>query len=160
MVRRRKRYKRKPWKPIDCDKFTETRLLARLTQQEAARLLYVTERTIRYWENGEVAIPYAAYKLLRILTGYELPGPAWVGWSIRGGTLWSPEGRGFDAAYLGYMWLTFAMARQWQAHLQRNESQGGTPLAGGTLGEEARQATGSEAAAEQAEAPPVLRLVK
>ncbi len=114
MVRRRKRYKRKPWKPVDYEKFHETRLMARLTQREVACLLHVTDRTVRLWENGEVAIPYAAYKLLRILTGYELPGEAWAGWSIRGDNLWSPEQRPFDAAMLSYMWLTFTMARRWQ----------------------------------------------
>ncbi len=114
MVRRRKRYKRKPWKPIDHEKFHETRRMARLTQQEAACLLHVTERTIRLWESGQSAIPYAAYKLLRILTGYELPGAEWQGWSISGGKLWSPESRSFDPAYLSYMWLTFVMARRWQ----------------------------------------------
>lgn len=120
-MRRRKRYQRKPWKPVDHEKFRETRLLARLTQQEAACLLQVTERTIRLWESGHNAIPYAAYKLLRILTGYELPGTAWVGWSFSGDTLWSPERRGFTAAHLSYMWLTFAMARQRQAMVAKQE---------------------------------------
>jgi len=118
-VSRRKRYKRKPWKPIDYDKFHQTRRMAGLTQQEAACLLQVTERTIRLWEAGQSAIPYAAYKLLRILTGYELPGAAWEGWSIRGDQLWSPERRSFDAAQLSYMWLTFAMARRWQEELRK-----------------------------------------
>lgn len=120
-VTRRKRYKRKPWKPIDHEKFRETRLLARLTQQEAACLLQVTERTIRLWENGKTAIPYAAYKLLRIHTGHELPGASWAGWSISGDTLWSPERRAFTAVHLSYMWLTFAMARSWQAMIAKQE---------------------------------------
>lgn len=145
MVRKRKRYKRKPWKPIDPDKFHETRLLARLTQQQTASLLHVTERTIRLWENGQAAIPYAAYKLLRVITGYELPGPAWVGWSIRGDTLWSPENRGFTAAHLGYMWLTFAMARNWQEQV---------------LGKDASRNAPAESAARTREGAPALRRVK
>lgn len=159
MVRRRKRYKRKPWKPIDPDKFRETRLLARLTQQQAASLLHVTERTVRHWESGEAAIPYAAYKLLRILTGYDLPGPAWAGWSIRGDTLWSPSGRGFTAAHLGYMWLTFAMARNWQEQVLREESRGGPPPAGGTSSD-ATQDAPAAGAARTREGAPALRRVK
>lgn len=77
--------------------------MAQLTQQEVACLLHVTERTVRLWESGTTAIPYAAYRLLRIHTGYDLPGEAWRGWSIRGDTLWSPERRGFSAAHLSYM---------------------------------------------------------
>ena len=122
LVKTRKRYKRKPWKPIDHEKFRDTRHMARLTQSEAACLLHVTERTIRLWETGQVAIPYAAYKLLRILTGFELPGEAWAGWSIRGNTLWSPERRAFNASHLSYMWLTFAMARNWQEMVLKAES--------------------------------------
>lgn len=89
--------------------------MARLTQRQTAAVLQVTVRTISLWESGRRSVPYAAYKLLRILTGYELPGPAWEGWSIHGDTLWSPERRSFTAAHLSYLWLTFAMARQWQA---------------------------------------------
>jgi transcriptional regulator with XRE-family HTH domain len=100
--------------------------MARLSQLDVAKLLFVTERTVRYWESGKNAIPYAAYKLLRIHVGYELPGKAWQGWSIRGDTLWSPESRGFNAAYLGYLWLTYAMARRWQAMIASQEK---TPAA-------------------------------
>ena len=154
-MKRKPRYKRKPWKPIDYDKFRETRLLARLTQQEVACLLRVTDRTVRLWENGEVAIPYASYKLLRILTGYELPGEAWAGWSIRDGKLWSPERRSFDAASLSYMWLTFVMARRWQESIREALQAGeGTPPAG--------SGSGFMPASEDPPLPPsvVLRVVK
>ena len=113
-VRRKKRYKRKPYKPIDHEKFRETRYLARLTQEQTACLLHVTSRTIALWESGKTAIPYAAYKLFRIQTGYDLPGKAWNGWSLHGGFLWSPAGRRFDPAELSYLSLTFSMARHWR----------------------------------------------
>jgi hypothetical protein len=61
---------------------------------EVASLLQVTERTVYAWYSGRTAIPYAAYKLLRILRWFELPGP-WAGWSMHSGKLWSPEGLGF-----------------------------------------------------------------
>jgi DNA-binding transcriptional regulator YiaG len=115
----RRRYKRKPYRPVDHAKFKETRYLARLTVQEVAWLLHVTARTVANWESGKVAIPYAAFKLLRLHLGYELPGDAWKGWSLRGDTLWSPEGRPYTAAYLSYHWLTFAMARSWHQHAEK-----------------------------------------
>ncbi|WP_162299559.1 VC1465 family Xer recombination activation factor [Pseudomethylobacillus aquaticus] len=141
MVKRR--YKRKPYKPIDYERFRQTRLLAGLTQTEAACLLHVTERTVRLWEQGRHPVPYAAFKLLRILTGYALPGDAWAGWQLHGEHLTSPGGRTFTAKELGWMWLTFAMARNWQE--QR-------------LAEQAARSQAREAAA--LSPPSTLRLVK
>ena len=60
-----------------------------------AKLLHVTERTLHNWQSGKHDIPYAAYRLLRMLCGMELPGQAWKGWTFSGGKLWSPEGRSF-----------------------------------------------------------------
>lgn len=78
-MRRRKRYKRKSYQPVDHDKFYETRHMAGLSRTEVACLLHVTGRTIALWEQGKTAAPYAAYKLLRVLTRYDLPGNAWEG---------------------------------------------------------------------------------
>ena len=36
-------------------------------------MLFVTDRTWCNWESGKVQVPYAAYKLFRILTGFDLP---------------------------------------------------------------------------------------
>ena len=47
------------------------------------------------WESGKHDIPFAAYKLLRLLNRMELPGDSWAGWCFQGGKLWSPEGRSF-----------------------------------------------------------------
>jgi DNA-binding transcriptional regulator YiaG len=110
---RRKRYQRKPFHPISPDKFRQVRQLVGLTQKEAACLLHVTARTVALWESGKSGIPYAAFKLLKILVGYELPGAAWKGWTIRGDTLWSPEERPYRAGFLSNNWLTFAMAESW-----------------------------------------------
>ena len=43
-------------------------------------------------------VPYTAFKLMRILRGYELPNHHWKGYRIVGDTLWSPEGLAFQAA--------------------------------------------------------------
>ena len=60
-----------------------------------AKLLHVTERTLHNWESGKHDIPFAAYKLLRLLNHMELPGDSWAGWCFHGGKLWTPEGRSF-----------------------------------------------------------------
>jgi len=57
--------------------------------------LHVTPRTIRYWISGKVLVPYAAYKLVRIMRLFELPCSGWHGWHMHSGRLWSPEGYGF-----------------------------------------------------------------
>lgn len=53
---------------------------AGLSIDQTAKTLHVTTRTVRYWISGRVGIPYAAYRLVRILGRYELPDPAWAGW--------------------------------------------------------------------------------
>jgi len=67
-----------------------------LNVETCAEFLHVTERTLRNWESGKHEIPFSAYKLLRLMTGMEMPGPTWNGWSFHSGKLWSPEGHGFD----------------------------------------------------------------
>jgi transcriptional regulator with XRE-family HTH domain len=85
--------------------------------EDAGKYFQVTDRTWHNWENGSHRIPYAVYKLLRVLARLELPGKAWAGWRLEGDVLITPEGRqitpqdgswwsllvrraaGFDAAY-------------------------------------------------------------
>ena len=38
----------------------------------------------------------SAYKLLRTLNRFELPGRGWEGWHMHSGKLWTPEGFGFE----------------------------------------------------------------
>ena len=67
-----------------------------------ANFLHVTERTLRNWESGKHDIPFAAYKLLRLMARMELPGQTWDGWCFVGGVLYTPEGRpitGKDGAW-------------------------------------------------------------
>lgn len=116
---KRKKYKRKPHKPIDKDQFREIRMLNRLSIDEAAKLLQVTSRTIAHWERGSTRIPYSAFKLLRCLANGELLPQAWKGWTIKGDTLWSPVGRPFRQHELTYLANYFTMARLWQADYAR-----------------------------------------
>lgn len=152
---RRKRYRRKPFHPISPDKFRQVRQLVGLTQKETACLLHVTTRTVALWESGKSGIPYAAFKLLKILVGFELPGEAWKGWTIRGDTLWSPEERPYKAGYLSYLWLTLAMADNWRRAMRIEAA----PVMAKTPPRPPSWADGVESPADPA--PPVrLRLVR
>lgn len=111
---KRKRYKRKPFKPIDNEQFMEIRLINRLTIADTAKLLQVTYRTVANWESGKARIPYSAFKLLRYIANGELLPDAWKGWKIRGDTLYSPVGRAFRQHELNYISNYFTMARYWQ----------------------------------------------
>ena len=85
--------------------------------EAAGKYFQVTDRTWHNWETGSHRIPFAVYKLCRVLAQLELPGAAWAGWRLEGNVLITPEGRqitpqdgswwsllvrraaGFDAAY-------------------------------------------------------------
>jgi hypothetical protein len=66
-----------------------------LNRAGVAQLLRVSERTIHNWETGHHQVPYSAYKLVRLMTYQEFPDPAWAGWHLTAGVLYSPEGHGF-----------------------------------------------------------------
>jgi len=119
---KRKKYKRKPYKPIDKDQFRDVRKMNRLSVDETAKLLQVTSRTIAHWESGVTRIPYSAFKLLRILANGELLPTAWKGWVIKGDTLWSPINRPFRQHELTYISSYFTMARYWQADYERRNA--------------------------------------
>lgn len=88
-------------KKILAERFRRARHICGLTVPQAAKLLHVTPRTVHNWEAGTVRVPFAAYKLMRILRGVELPNGcellsnAWAGWRFHGDKLISPEGREF-----------------------------------------------------------------
>lgn len=63
-----------------------------LSRAQCAQFLHVSLRTLQNWESGTHPVPFAAFKLMRIHCGMELPGSAWVGWSISRGMLCTPEG--------------------------------------------------------------------
>ena len=96
-----------------------------LSVRDAGKLFRVSERTIRNWEAGRVGIPYAAFKLMRILRGYELPGQAWKGFRLKGDTLWSPEGKAFFASDHTWWSLTVCMAREFRSIMADRRSKEG-----------------------------------
>jgi transcriptional regulator with XRE-family HTH domain len=119
---KQKKYKRKPYKPIDREQFMQIRKENRLSIEQAAKLLQVTSRTIAHWERGVTRIPYSAFKLLRCLANGELLPDVWKGWTVKGDTLWSPVGRPFRQHELTYLANYFTMARYWQADYERRSA--------------------------------------
>ncbi|MGO8755571.1 MAG: VC1465 family Xer recombination activation factor [Gallionellaceae bacterium] len=89
---------RRRW--IDPQDFCDLRKEAGLTRAQAAEASNVTRRTIQNWETGGARIPWMAYRMLRILRGYALPGVEWEGWTLRKGILYSPDNRAFPASDL------------------------------------------------------------
>ena len=80
--------------------------------EACANLLRVSERSIRGWESGETRIPYAAYKLLRVLKGGRyLAHPIWKDFIVQGDVLVTPEGHRFQAGELGWWSLLIRQAR-------------------------------------------------
>ena len=110
MSRRNARSRR--W--INPQDFRDLRHQAGMTRKEAAAALDVTPRTIQNWETAGARIPWMAYRMLRILRGYALPGVAWEGWTITGDILHAPNGRRFAANELAHIEQVFSMARLWR----------------------------------------------
>lgn len=98
---------------IDREQFHVARLRAGLDVVAAADMLAVTERTIRNWENGTSAIPYAAFRVVRLAAGYQLMGDEWEGWTLWRGRLWTSENRSFMPHELRYIANYLWMAREW-----------------------------------------------
>lgn len=101
--------------------FRDLRRFAGLTRREAAAALDVTGRTIQNWETGGARIPWLAYRMLRILQGYALPGKDWEGWTITGDTLTAPNGRRFIANEMQHIEQVFGMARLWRQDYARRQ---------------------------------------
>jgi DNA-binding XRE family transcriptional regulator len=115
---------------IEPQDFRDMRRRDDLTRKQAADLLDVTVRTIQNWETGGARIPWMAYRMLRILTGYAMPGKAWEGWTIHGDRLIAPNGRWYEANTLEQMEPIFGMARLWrQDYAKRNRKPAAVVLA-------------------------------
>lgn len=108
---------------IEAEDFETLRLTHRLSVKTASELLHVDQRTIINWESGRTRIPYAAYRLLRVLRNHELPHEAWDGWRLVGDTLYSPANRPFKPHELLYISSYFAMARFWLKDAERRALQ-------------------------------------
>ena len=102
--------------------FRDLRRSADLTRKQAADVLDVAVRTVQNWETGGARIPWMAFRMLRVLTGYALPGKAWEGWLVLGDRLYAPNGRWYEANTLEQIEQVFGMARLWRRdYLRRNK---------------------------------------
>ena len=119
-----------------------------MNRAACAKFLHVTERTLHNWESGQHAIPYTAYKLLRLHACHELPGKAWQGWRLHSGKLWTPEGHGLTPADV-HCWYNLARRAQLFSVLLAENHQlkaalrsAASPAEGASLaGEDSAQAT-------------------
>lgn len=91
-----------------------------LSVDGAAKLLQVTPRTIQYWIAGKVRVPYAAYKLVRVMRLFELPCEGWQGWHMHSGKLWTPEGYGFDPHDSNWWGLLVRRAAMFSHYYERD----------------------------------------
>lgn len=67
-------------------------------------------------------MPYTAYKLLRVMRYFELPGKEWAGWHFHSGRLWSPEGHGFTPKDSNWWGLLVRKARLFDQLYQRENA--------------------------------------
>lgn len=93
-----------------------------LSNPDAAKLLHVSLRTLQNWLSGRHEVPYATFKLLRLLRHMELPGDAWRGWSFARGVLITPEGRTI-AANEGAWWSMLVRRSEAFGELYRSVQQ-------------------------------------
>ncbi len=92
--------------------FVSLRMALGMSRTQCAAYLRVDCRTIRRWENGEMAISFAAFELLRLISEsvqFRMSHPAWDGWFMgKDGTLNSPDigGNGFTPELLNINFIT------------------------------------------------------
>lgn len=99
---------------VSAEDFRDLRKAGDMSRKQAADVLDVAVRTIQNWETGGARIPWMAFRMLRILTGYALPCKAWENWTVRGDRLYAPNGRWYEANSLEQMEQVFGMARLWR----------------------------------------------
>lgn len=119
---KRQRFPLEPWR------FREARLSVGLGVDRCADLLRVSPRTVRNWEAGTARVPYAAYKLMRVMRGGKLLGPDWKGFHVWHDTLVTPEGHRFRFSDLAWWSLLVRQAREWQRGVAERQPDG-LPLA-------------------------------
>jgi len=93
---------------------------AGLSVDQVAQTLHVTPRTVRYWFSGQSAVPYSAYKLVRIMRWFELPQKGFEGWCMHSGKLWTPEGHPIGPEDGSWWSLLVRQARCFRTLYQRS----------------------------------------
>jgi len=83
-------------------------------------MLRVTERTLHNWITGRHAVPYSAFKLVRVLRRMDIPLPGWEGWTFCTGYLYSPEGHRFSGKDSAWWSLLVRRARMFSSVYDEN----------------------------------------
>jgi len=91
-----------------------------MSTDDIGKLLHVTSRTVRYWISGQALVPYAAYRLLRLMRMHELTQPGWEGWRMHSGKLWTPEGFPIEPTDGSWWSLLVRQARCFRSLYQRS----------------------------------------
>jgi hypothetical protein len=126
--------------PIAPASFKRVRQVAALSVERCAQLLRVDPRTVRNWEAGRAAVPYSAYRLLRVESGQRLPGKAWRGWMLLDEHLVAPAGQRFSVHDMLWLSLSFRRAEAFSALYKRLSAAQAQQLGGpGGLGAGAPQ---------------------
>jgi hypothetical protein len=102
----------------DAETLRDARIRARLSIPEAAELAAITPRSWRLQELGRRRASICAYRLLLCRAGW-LPDPAWHGWSIGQGKLWTPENWSIspgELRALPYLYAQLAESRRLLNH--------------------------------------------
>lgn len=118
------------------ERFRTDRYRLRLSHVSCAKLLGVSVRTVQNWEAARARLPYAAYKLLRLLaSGKHLDSAHWHGFYVQGDALVTPEGHRFQAGDLAWWSLAIRQAEAFRVlSRKQREMRGGPGAAASTDG--------------------------
>ncbi|MBN8264972.1 MAG: hypothetical protein J0M21_09995 [Xanthomonadales bacterium] len=89
--------------------FRELREFTGKTREDVSDFLGVSVRTVGNWETGAARVPYAAYKLLRVVLKGDTLHPGWEAYRFVRGRLVTPEGHSFGQGDLA--WLSLLVQR-------------------------------------------------
>lgn len=109
-----------------------------MTKEQCAAYLRVTTRTIRGWESGKGAIPFAVFELLRVILQsvyFKMSHPEWDGWFLtRDGVLVSPDigGKGFTPEQLNWLQSNRSEAALLRIEVKQLKSELDTAIADNT----------------------------
>ncbi len=80
---------------------------AGISIEHAAHLCGVTTKTIRNWENGKIAVPTSAAKVIKAYGAGYLPTSCkdWDGWRLLDDKLWLPEGISYTPSEIRAMYF-------------------------------------------------------
>lgn len=107
---------------ITPDDLYNARRRARLTIDQAADLAGVTRRTYQRQEHGHSRIHPAIYRLFMARCGF-MPDPAWRGWFIGQGKIWTPENWGIEPGELRALPYRYALIAELERQVRDRDKE-------------------------------------